>query len=103
IGGVTILFCGCGLLLNLQNPSTGRAASRDLAATIGSSTPAWAVVTGTVIAALGLVALVASIVLLAVPAAHPYFRKWAPQERPPGWHSPYPGMGRCPVRDGLIA
>jgi hypothetical protein len=105
VGGLVALCCGCGGVLNATGSmnslntdfgqgasGTGSASASEVAERLANSLPSWyEPVSITLTILLALSALVV-IILLALPAAHPYFRKdpevWIPPMAWPGGQVP---------------
>ena len=89
VAGLVVLCCGCTLLGTSFGTAMlsgfGDAASQDVLDEIAAATPAWLSVSTIVVGLLILLALIAVIVLLTMPASNDYFRKEQEVWVPPTW------------------
>jgi hypothetical protein len=110
IAGLGVLCLGCGLASSGLTSSIGSTPeSKELQDRLAADIPAWQTAVSTTLNILSVLALVAVIILLALPASNDYFRKeqevWVPPTTfpqdmsgipplppPPGSQPPYPGQ-----------
>jgi hypothetical protein len=114
LGGLAVLCLGCGSLANAIVPSllsadtSGQgAAAAELLDIIRENTPDWSYYLTSALNVLVVLALLAVIILLALPAANDFFRKevelWVPPTAPAGGYPqmPPPAIPQNPPGTGL--
>jgi hypothetical protein len=94
VAGLSICFSVAGLVLNSAAPSTagtgsanGAPSAQEIQQALDNTWPGWYQPLLTTIGVVSLVALVATVILLALPAANRFFRK---PEQPAAWQPPVP-------------
>ncbi|GID95180.1 DUF3824 domain-containing protein [Amorphoplanes digitatis] len=106
VGGIFLCCNGFGLLgtalsgvSGLDSGGTGGPSAKEIQARLSSELPGWLEPVSTLLTVLVVLALLAAVILLALPAANEYFRKpqvaWDPLNQYPGYPAqqpPYPGQ-----------
>ncbi|MGC5285877.1 hypothetical protein [Micromonospora sp. DT231] len=106
VGGIMVCCLGSGLLGNAgggfnTGGGTGDAPStEEIQRHLEDALPSWVVPANLVLGALSLIALLTALILLALPKAHPFFRKATAAWEPPAPGASYPGAPQTPGQPG---
>jgi hypothetical protein len=107
VGGIMVCCVGGGLLSNAAGGfNTGGGTSGDgpspeeIQRRLEEALPSWVTPVSLLLGVLSLIALIAALVLLALPKANPFFRKQTAAWEPPTPGASYPGNPQAPGQPG---
>ncbi|MEW1586555.1 hypothetical protein AB0283_14050 [Micromonospora vinacea] len=107
VGGIMVCCVGGGLLsnaaggFNTGGGSTGDGPSpEEIQRRLEEALPSWVTPVSLLLGVLSLIALIAALVLLALPKANPFFRKQTAAWEPPTPGASYPGNPQAPGQPG---
>ncbi|MEU7609259.1 hypothetical protein [Micromonospora sp. NPDC049204] len=106
VGGILVCCVGGGLLSNASGGfntggDTGDGPSPDeIQRRLDEALPDWVTPVSLLLGVLSLIALVTALILLALPKAHPFFRKATAAWEPPTPGTSYPGAPQTPGQPG---
>ena len=110
VGGIMVCCVGGGLLSNAAggfNTGGGTTANgpspEEIQRRLEEALPSWVTPVSLLLGVLSLIALIAALVLLALPKANPFFRKPTAGWEPPTPGASYPGGPQAPGSAGLPA
>lgn len=99
IGGIAVVCCGSGTLLGRfasgvnRTTTTGDAATKAAQKQVEAVYPGWYTSVTTALVVVALLALIAALILFALPASHPFFGRGQARPGGPG----YPGTAEPPL------
>jgi hypothetical protein len=86
-GGSSLISSATGASFNMSGSGTNAPSQQDIQRAIDAAVPSWFTPALGAISILGLLALIAAVILLALPASNEFFRKQPPE---PTWEPPAP-------------
>jgi hypothetical protein len=100
LGGISLCCSGLGLAgtaltssMNFDSGSTGGPSASEVERRLSEALPSWYEPVSTTLAVLSLLTILAAMILLALPASHPFFRRPAAAGWDPSMPYPYPPAG----------
>ncbi|MCG5450849.1 MULTISPECIES: hypothetical protein [Micromonospora] len=107
VGGILVCCVGGSVVSGASGFSQGASggggdapSGAEVERSMSDALPSWYGPTSTAVNILGLAALLAALILLALPKAHPFFRKATAEWEPPAPGANYPGNPQAPGQPG---